>query len=119
MTLIELQQLQEKFDAENWQLNSDELEKLRHITLHTAVLLGKLGRYCERQEHSLDSDKAIVVEEVIPDLLIYALQLANLTGENLENLYHRRLEVNRRRGIKAKARVSKWTGNDGIIFSNK
>ncbi len=95
MTLAEAQKNQERFDGENWEVREDDFQKIRHITLHMAVLLGKLGRFCERSEHGVANNKHVLVEEVTPDLLIYALQLANLLGLDIEETYQRRLQQNR------------------------
>jgi hypothetical protein len=94
LTFAEAQGRQRTFDAEHWQVDESEFEKLRHITLHLAVLLGKLGRYCERIEHGKDIGPQIIVGEVVPDLVLYALQLANLLGVDLGDLYVARLETN-------------------------
>jgi hypothetical protein len=97
VNLLEAQTAQRVFDERHWDIEDDDFHKIRHITLHLTVLLGKLGRYCERIEHGAPTDARIVVDEVTPDLLIYGLQLANIFDSNLEDLYRARLAANRER----------------------
>lgn len=99
MNLREAQEVQRDFDEKYWDVrNADAYLKLRHITFHLAIAVGKLSRYCERHEHGAEPDAIVVREEVVPDLLIYALQLANLTDVNLKDAYRRRLDANARMG---------------------
>ncbi len=97
MELKDAQRVQWQFDEQHWDLNKDKFTKLRHILLHLTTLLGTVGRYCERQEHGQAGEESALREEVAPDLLIYALQLANLLSIDIENAYSARLERNRRR----------------------
>lgn len=57
-------------------------------------LIGKLSTYFERQEHGENYPTNQIQEEVIPDLMVYALQLSNLLGIDLEDKYFGRLEEN-------------------------
>ena len=77
--------------------NHSEFEKIRHITLHLGNLLGKLTNYCERQEHGGNHPTTQIQEEVIPDLQMYSLQLANLLGVDAGERYLSRLEENIKR----------------------
>jgi hypothetical protein len=82
--LPEAQENQREFDERYWDVGTaDSYAKLQHITFHLGIAIGKLSRYCERHEHGSESDAAVVRDEVTPDLLIYALQLANLTRVDL------------------------------------
>ena len=94
MNTKDLQEKQAEYDSKYWQHNGSELEKVRHITLHVAKLLGKLATYCERQEHGEDAPTTQIRDEVIPDLQVYSLQLANLLGVDVADKYISRLENN-------------------------
>lgn len=100
-TLGELQRAQAEYDATYWQHNASELEKVRHITLHMGKLLGKLSAYCERAEHGTESSSQQLQDEVVSDLLVYSLQLANLFSLDLASKYEER----------QKANIMKLTGN--------
>jgi len=103
MELKQLQQKQDDYDKEYWQHNASELEKIRHITLHVGKLLGKLSAYCEVEEHGKISSTTVIETEVVPDLLVYALQLANLLGVNLETAYlERQVETKKRQYVSQK-----------------
>lgn len=91
MDINELQKKQAEYDAKHWHQHG-EFDKIRHITLHIGKLLGKLSTYCEAREHARDASDTQIRNEVIPDLQVYALQLANLLGENAGERYFRRLE---------------------------
>ena len=54
MEIEELQKIQKEHDYEYWDHDSNELENIRHITLHVGKLLGKLAAYCEAHEHQRD-----------------------------------------------------------------
>lgn len=101
MEAKELQQMQADYDSRYWEVSDSDFEKTRHITLHMGKLLGKLTGYCERKEHHKNFSKGIsteqVVEEVIPDMLVYALQLANIFNVKIDEQYLRRLEENKKR----------------------
>src|SRR5438094_843340 len=43
MDLRDAQSGQRQFDADHWEVNGNDFVKLRHITLHLATLLGKIG----------------------------------------------------------------------------
>ena len=97
MDTKDLQNKQAEYDSRYWQHSASELEKIRHITLHIGELLGKLSTYCERQEHAEDYPTTQIQEEVIPDLQVYSLQLANLLGVDVADQYLSRLEQNIKR----------------------
>ena len=98
MDTKDLQQRQAEYDTNYWEHNASELEKIRHITLHVGKLLGKLATYCERQEHGENYSPDQIRDEVVPDLVVYASQLANLLDvEDIGDKYLSRLEENIRR----------------------
>ncbi len=102
--LQQLQVYQTEYDKDFFQINDDEFSKIRHITLHLMKTVGKMANYCEIIEHNLlaktlirNSDRAkdSVVNEVIPDLLMHSLQLANLFNSILGKSYFERVEKNK------------------------
>ncbi len=97
MDIKDLQKKQAEFDSQYWQHNASELEKIRHITLHLGKLVGKLSTYCEQQEHGENYPTTQIQEEVIPDLQVHSLQLANLLGVDAGERYLSRLEENIKR----------------------
>lgn len=91
-----LQELQTQFDEEFFEINHG-FSKTRHILLHLTKTVGKMASHCEAVEHGRRGDPEQLIDEVIPDLLIHAIQIANQFEVDLETLYHRRLESNRKR----------------------
>ncbi len=96
-TLAELQGLLDEFEAEYWDAPKDEESKTRHITLHMMKLVGRLGAIAEPREHGLPVDLAPMKEQIIPDLLYYALSLAAVHGVDVEKAFLERLELNRKK----------------------
>lgn len=96
LTVTQLQTLSQIYDDTYWQHNGFD-EKLRHITLHMGKLLGKLAEYCENKEHAGQMPPERIASEVMPDLLFYSLQLANLFEKRLEVSYILRLGENIKR----------------------
>ena len=97
MDIKDLQQKQAEYDNGYWERKESELEKIRHITLHVGKLLGKLSTYCERQEHRENYPTTQIRDEVIGDLVVHSLQLANLLGVDAGERYVSRLEENIKR----------------------
>lgn len=96
LKLEELMEHQNQFDANNTEITSG-FEMIRHTTLHLSKLLGKIAEYCETREHSDKSRYSNVnkvTNEVIPDLLVYALQLSCEFDIDLEEVYLKRLQGN-------------------------
>ncbi|MBI2043966.1 hypothetical protein HYT24_01225 [Candidatus Pacearchaeota archaeon] len=92
MDTKELQKIEKEFDEQNWDHKDLPVsEQIRHITLHMGKLLGKLSTYSERMEHNINFSDEQIRNEVTPDLLMHALRLSNLLGEDLEELYKNRL----------------------------
>ena len=97
LTLKELSRELIEFEKDNWLIGNDVIKKTRHISLHLGKLLGKISEVTERREHDFEPDLSLLKKEVIPDLLIYALQLSNLYKINLQNAFFQRLEHNKKR----------------------
>jgi hypothetical protein len=68
-----------------------EQELLSHKCFHLGKAVGKLSTVCEIADHGETPPTALLTEEVIPDLIIYALQLANLYNLNLDEIFVRRM----------------------------
>ena len=86
------QAFQEDFDAKYFEINTD-FEKLRHILLHLVKTTGKMATYCEMMEHgNRQADPTPLVNEVLPDLLIHALQIANYYQVDLSEKYAERIQ---------------------------
>lgn len=95
MTTKALQQQQAEYDTRYWDHDGySTFENIRHLTLHVGKLMGKLSTYCEAKEHEKGYPDDQLKNEVIPDLLSYALQLSNWLDEDLAVLYQKRLEGN-------------------------
>ncbi|HLD00155.1 MAG TPA: hypothetical protein VJC39_00245 [Candidatus Nanoarchaeia archaeon] len=97
MEIEELQKIQKEHDYEYWDHDSNELENIRHITLHVGKLLGKLAAYCEAHEHQRNFPTVQIKDEVVPDLLFYGLHLANMFNLQLDQQYLQRLKQNKER----------------------
>lgn len=92
MNTKDAQQLQESFDEKYFEINED-FEKLRHILLHLVKTTGKMATFCEVKEHGkIEPDPSPLVNEVLPDLLIHALQIANHYHVDLGEKYAERLQ---------------------------
>lgn len=92
MNTHEAQQFQKDFDEKYFEINQD-FEKLRHILLHLVKTTGKMATYCEVKEHGkIEPDPSQLVNEVLPDLLIHALQLANYYHVDLGEKYAERIQ---------------------------
>lgn len=81
------------YDSKYFEINHD-FEKLRHILLHLMKSTGKLASYCEIKEHGKPADPIQITDEVLPDLYMHALQIANLFEIDLGTKYEERIESN-------------------------
>lgn len=100
-TIEELHQILVEFEKENWVAPDDHKSVVRHLAQHIGKLIGKLSTVTEKWEHGFEADEATIKTEVIPDLLYYALSLANTYKINLEDSFANRLEMN-------KSKIEKW-----------
>ncbi len=90
--ISDLQKIQQNFDEEYFEINCD-FEKIRHILLHLVKTTGKMASYCEVMEHGkVEPDSTQLVNEVLPDLLIHALQIANYYHVDLSKKYAERVQ---------------------------
>jgi NTP pyrophosphatase (non-canonical NTP hydrolase) len=89
---VDAQLFQDDFDAQYFEINHD-FEKIRHILLHLVKTTGKMATYCEIKEHGkIEPDTSALVNEVLPDLLIHALQIANYYQVDLGEKYAERIQ---------------------------
>ncbi len=87
-----LQAFQKNFDEKYFEINHD-FEKLRHILLHLMKTVGKMAAYCEIKEHGrTEPDSSEMIDAVLPDLLIHALQIANHYNVDLGEKYKERIQ---------------------------
>ena len=85
------QRFQTEFDKNYCDIN-EGFEKVRHILLHLTKATGKMASYCEQMEHrKTDISPSQIINEVTPDLLFYALQLANHYKVDLGEKYLERV----------------------------
>lgn len=97
MTTKKLQQKQIDHDAIYWDHDGfTTFENIRHLTLRVGKLVGKLSAYCEAKEQTKGALDDQIKNEVIPDLLSYALQLSNWLEEDLSKLYVKRIKENKK-----------------------
>ena len=96
-SLAELQEYQKKIDSTSFRVGGSEFvdltdrQVIQHDLLHLVKLCAKLAHVCDCEDHNLPSNLKKVVVEVIPDLLIYALQLANAASVDLGECYAKRM----------------------------
>lgn len=100
-TLKELAVILEDFEKDNWVAPRDEKSVTRHLTQHIGKLIGKLSTVTEKWEHGFEIDEKPIKDEVIPDLLYYALSLARNYNVDLEKSFIERLKIN-------KSKVDEW-----------
>lgn len=93
-SMEDLRMFQEEYDRRFVDEKFIGFEKVRHTNLHLAKLLGKLSNYCEKKEHGEDCSPQQIREEIIPDLLVYALWLAREFNVKPEEEYFKRMVWN-------------------------
>jgi hypothetical protein len=90
--LLSLMETQADFDREHFTIQGTVEQKRRHICLHVMKLAGKVATAEERADHG-DGDFQMVIDEVIPDLLVFAAQLSTIFDVDLPQLYEERLST--------------------------
>jgi hypothetical protein len=105
MSTLDAQENQMEYDSKYFEINHD-FEKLRHILLHLMKSTGKLASYCEIKEHGKPADPTQLTDEVLPDLYMHALQIANLFEVDLGTKYEKRIESNIKRITMNKAKTA-------------
>lgn len=97
MTFKTLCSLQRRCDELSYSIHGkrladlSETEILAHTCLHLGKLLGKIATVCESADHGGSQSRQPIKEEVVPDLVVYALQLANLYDIDLDATFADRI----------------------------
>ena len=105
VSTLDVQKNQLDYDSKYFEINND-FKKLRHILLHLMKSTGKLASYCETKEHGKPADPTALTDEVLPDLYMHALQIANLFEVDLGTKYEERIESNIQRITANKAKTA-------------
>lgn len=98
--LTALQEAQQLYDSEMWDIADPKFANLRHIQIHLAITVGKLARLLEPQDHRLyhgDLPTPLDTAEVsaiVADLLIHAAQIANIQELDLGAILTQRYRRN-------------------------
>jgi len=100
MTLKQIQMKVKKCDEKSYfvldkmysELSDNEI--LNHNCFHLVKAVGKLANYLEKREHNInvEKEKNIVINEVIPDLIMYAVQFSNRFHVDLDYLIDKRIK---------------------------
>jgi hypothetical protein len=91
ITLSQLREIQATFDVDNFSGAETPEGKRRHVFLHLGKLLGKAAGVEEQADHGI-LDTTLLRTDVIPDLLVFAAQLAELEDTDLQQVYEDRLK---------------------------
>jgi NTP pyrophosphatase (non-canonical NTP hydrolase) len=88
--LCALEDLQQCYDDEMWDISDPAFSKLRHIHIHLSSTIGKLARALEPLDHQDHRSEGIDVQAlneelapVVADLLIHAAQISSTLGQDL------------------------------------
>jgi hypothetical protein len=94
-TLSEAQVINAAFDAENNNSGTRYHDKELHIGLHLIHAIDKLMYTVkEKTDHPLGwPNDSVIDDEVIPDLLKYSLQLAEIRGQQAARLLLKRYQA--------------------------
>lgn len=93
MRVEQAQELQTIFDERNWahEAGTDTTE---HTLLHLMKDVGKIATYSEAVQHGHEPTEDELREQVVGNIMMHALRLANNLGVNLEDaLVGRMLEI--------------------------
>lgn len=92
ISLSNIRNVQAAFDVDNFSGADTPEGKRRHIFLHLGKLLGKAAGVEEQADHGI-LDTTVLRTDVIPDLLVFAAQLAELEDVDPGQAYIDRLKV--------------------------
>lgn len=96
-TLNELIEDLKEFNKDYWVAPKGKIKATRHITIHLGKLLGKISGVVHDWDHGFEASDKKIKEEVVPDLLIYAMHLALIYDIDLAEAYFKRQEANRKK----------------------
>ena len=98
LTIKGLQKLQAEYDQKFVAEEFTGFDKVRHTYAHMGKLLGRLAEYVQMVEDGHpDFSSEDIKTKVIPDLLVYAVWLAEEFGVNMEEVYLKRFVGNIKR----------------------
>jgi len=98
LTLQDFQELQRAYDQKFIADEFTGFDKIRHTYAHMGKLLGRLAEYVQMKEDGHDDFSPTEIRgKVIPDLLVYAVWLAEEFGVNVEQAYLSRFVGNIKR----------------------
>jgi len=98
LTIKGLQKLQTAYDQRFVADEFSGFDKVRHTYAHMGKLLGRLAEYVQMTEDGYENVSAEDIRtKVIPDLLVYAVWLANEFNVDIESAYLQRFVENIRR----------------------
>jgi hypothetical protein len=100
-----LQQIQNRYDDDMWDIDHPAHAKVRHIHIHLSTAVGRLASLIEPADHDAfhareSTDSAAdpgAVANLVADLLMHAAQLANCYGLELDSALARRYRNNAQR----------------------
>lgn len=86
----ELKKIQEDIDKQSFFVKDKRyselkpIDFLKHNCFHLSNLVAKISKVCEQDDHDNELSKKEIIDEVIPDLIIYALQFSNVLDVDLD-----------------------------------
>ena len=100
-----LQQLQNRYDDDMWDIDHPPQAKIRHIHIHLSTTVGRLASLIEPADHDAFHGRESTpsgadpgaVANIVADLLMHAAQLANCYGLELDSALARRYRNNAQR----------------------
>ena len=78
-----LQQVQELYDQDMWDISEPIFDKVRHIHIHLSISIGKLAKLLERLDHrahlgeNVEAPSRSEVGPILADLVMHAAQIAS------------------------------------------
>jgi len=93
--LLELQKVQRKHDEKFHHdvMSWGRSKQIEHCAFHLSKLAGLFSTYCEKIHHGESYDVSRLTSDRVPDLMIFALKLANIFDLDLEQVYLKRLKA--------------------------
>jgi hypothetical protein len=100
-----LQEIQNRYDDDMWDIDHPAHAKVRHIHIHLSTTIGRLASLIEPADHDAfhgrdSTDSAAdpgAVANLVADLLMHAAQLANCYDLELDSALARRYRNNAQR----------------------
>jgi hypothetical protein len=67
-------------------------EIIAHDLRHLVKATSKVAAYCDAHDHNADVGGGVLEREVIPDLIVYAVHLANALDVDIDDVLEQRLK---------------------------